>query len=349
MIGSKKSRDFKRAAGRPVGLLQNSAIEMEQPMRIALKRALEKRRPWPRVRPPRRRFGARKPFPFVRALRRGLAPARLGELRLVSGSLEVRLARTEAELTASQRLRYEVFYEELSAKPSAEAAAARLDFDRYDKFCDHLIVLDHSGTEANRVVGVYRLLRRDVAAKAGQFYTQDEFRIRKLLRGGRQVLELGRSCVHPDFRSAGVMNLMWRALAHYIAMHDVKIMFGCASFHGSNPKDHALALSYLHKNHLAPPQLRPKAIRKRYVSMDLLPDSEIDEKAAQNALPPLLRGYLRLGAMIGDGAVIDEDFDTVDVCVVVRTDQLAADYAKRYQRTRERTGAGDAAGAPLGA
>jgi putative hemolysin len=326
----------------------DEAIEVEQPMRIALKRALQKRRPWKRVRPPRRRSGARRPFPFVRALRRGPAPARIGELRLVAGKLEVRLARTDAELTAAQRLRYEVFYEELSAKPSAEVAAARLDFDRYDQFCDHLIVLDHSGPVANRVVGVYRLLRRDVAAKAGQFYTQDEFRIRKLLRGGRQVLELGRSCVHPDFRSAGVMNLMWRALAHYIAMHDVKIMFGCASFLGADPKKHALALSYLHKMHLAPPQLRPKAIRKRYVRMDLLPHSQIDEKAAQDALPPLLRGYLRLGAMIGDGAVIDEQFDTVDVCVVVRTDQLAADYAKRYQRLRERTGAGDPVGAPLG-
>jgi putative hemolysin len=154
----------------------DEAIEVEQPMRIALKRALQKRRPWKRVRPPRRRSGARRPFPFVRALRRGPAPARIGELRLVAGKLEVRLARTDAELTAAQRLRYEVFYEELSAKPSAEVAAARLDFDRYDQFCDHLIVLDHSGPVANRVVGVYRLLRRDVAAKAGQFYTQDEFR-----------------------------------------------------------------------------------------------------------------------------------------------------------------------------
>ena len=349
MITSNQRSAIRPSIGPTEAWSSDEATEVEQPMRIALKRALAKRRPWKRVRPPRRRFGARKPFPFVRALRRGPAPARLGELHLLARTLEVRLAKTDAEIRAAQRLRYEVFYEELSAKPSPEVEAARLDFDRYDQFCDHLIVLDHGGPVANRVVGVYRLLRRDVAAKAGQFYTQDEFRIRKLLRGGRQVLELGRSCVHKDFRSAGVMNLMWRALAHYIAMHDVKIMFGCASFLGADPQKHALALSYLHKMHLAPPQLRPKAIRKRYVRMDLLPDSEIDEKEAQNALPPLLRGYLRLGAMIGDGAVIDEQFDTVDVCVVVRTDQLAADYAKRYQSARERTGAGDAVGADLGA
>lgn len=290
---------------------------------------------------------SRAPFPFVRALRRGPTPARVGELRLLSGALEVRLARTDAEIAASQRLRYQVFYEELGAKASPDVAAKRRDFDRYDQFCDHLIVLDHSGPTANRVVGVYRLLRRDAAVKAGQFYTQDEFRIRRLLRGGRQVLELGRSCVHKDFRSAGVMTLMWRALAHYIAMHDIKIMFGCASFLGADISQHALALSYLHKNHLAPPQIRTKAIRKRYMRMDRIPPSQIDDKAAMNALPPLLRGYLRLGGVIGDGAIIDEQFDTVDVCVIVRTDRLAEDYARRYRALRERTGGGDAAGAPL--
>lgn len=316
-------------------------------MPIALKRTLVRRRPWAKVRPPRRRrFGVAKPFPFVRTLRRGATPTRLGELRMVVGSLEVRLARTDAEVAAAQRLRYEVFYEELSAKPSPEVKAERRDFDRFDPFCDHLIVLDHGGEEPNRIVGVYRLMRRDIAAKAGQFYTQDEYSIRKLLRGGRQVLELGRSCVHPDFRSAGVMNLMWRALAHYIAMHDVKLMFGCASFHGADPKDHALALSYLHHNHLAPQQMRPRALRKRYVNMNMTAPDAIDEKAALNALPPLLRGYLRLGAVIGDGAVIDDAFDTVDVCVVVRTDRLAEDYARRYRRLREKTGV-DPAGAPL--
>jgi len=320
---------------------------MERPMPIALKRPLVKRRPWGKVRPPRRRrFGVAKPFPFVRALRRGDAPIRLGELHMSQGALEVRLARTDIEIQAAQRLRYEVFYEELSAEPAPDVAAERRDFDRYDPFCDHLIVLDHSGPGPGRVVGVYRLLRRDIAAKAGQFYTQDEFSIRRLLRGGRQILELGRSCVHPDFRNGTVMNLMWRALAHYVAMHDVKIMFGCASFLGADPEKHALALSYLHHNHMAPPQFRPRALRKRYVRMDRLPVGEIDEKAAQQALPPLLRGYLRLGGVIGDGAVIDKAFDTVDVCIVVRTDRLAEDYARRYQRVRERAG-GDPAGAPL--
>jgi len=316
-------------------------------MPIALKRPLVKRRPWGKVRPPRRRrFGVAKPFPFVRALRQGAAPIRLGELRMVLGPLEVRLAQNDAEVAAAQRLRYEVFYEELAAKPSPEVARERRDFDRFDPFCDHLIVLDHSGPAVNKVVGVYRLMRRDIAAKAGQFYTQDEFSIRRLLRGGRQVLELGRSCVHKDFRTGGVMNLMWRALAHYVAMHDIKILFGCASFPGADPSKHALALSYLRHFHMAPPQLRPRALRKRYVRMDRVPLDKIDEKEAQQALPPLLRGYLRLGGSIGDGAVIDAAFDTVDVCVVVRTDRLAEDYARRYRRMRERTGV-DPAGAPL--
>lgn len=317
-------------------------------MPLALKRPLAKRRrPWGKVRPPRRRgIGMSKPFPFVRALRRGPAPTRLGELRMAAGPLEVRLARTNAEIMEAQRLRYEVFYEELAAKASPEVAAERRDFDRFDPFCDHLIVLDHGGDQPNRVVGVYRLMRRDVAAKAGQFYTQDEFSIRKLLRGGRQVLELGRSCVHPDYRKAGVMNLMWRALAHYVAMHDVKVLFGCASFPGADPAQHKQALSYLFHNHLAPPAIRPKALRKRYVRMDWMDADAIDDKAAQQALPPLLRGYLRLGGVIGDGAVIDEAFDTVDVCIVVRTDRLAEDYARRYRVVRDKTGV-DPEGAPL--
>ena len=321
---------------------------MERLMPIAVKRPLAKRRLWGRVRPPRGRyFGSTKPFFFVRALRRGAQPTRLGELRMVAGRLEVRLAKTDAEIAAAQRLRYEVFYEELSAKASQEVSAERRDFDRFDPFCDHLIVLDHTSAPA-RVVGVYRLLRRDMAARVGQFYTQDEFSIRKLLRGGRQVLELGRSCVHPEFRNAGVMNLMWRALAHYIVMHDVKILFGCASFPGADPEKHSLALSYLHNSHLAPNQIRPRALRKRYINMNRIRADLIDEKEAQLALPPLLRGYLRLGGVIGDGAVIDEQFDTLDVCIVVRTDQLAEDYARRYQRMRDRTGV-DAVGSPLGA
>lgn len=321
---------------------------MERLMPIAVKRPLAKRRLWGRVRPPRGRyFGSTKPFFFVRALRRGAQPTRLGELRMVAGRLEVRLAKTDAEIAAAQRLRYEVFYEELSAKASQEVSAERRDFDRFDPFCDHLIVLDHTSAPA-RVVGVYRLLRRDMAARVGQFYTQDEFNIRKLLRGGRQVLELGRSCVHPEFRNAGVMNLMWRALAHYIVMHDVKILFGCASFPGADPEKHSLALSYLHNSHLAPNQIRPRALRKRYINMNRIRADLIDEKEAQLALPPLLRGYLRLGGVIGDGAVIDEQFDTLDVCIVVRTDQLAEDYARRYQRMRDRTGV-DAVGSPLGA
>jgi len=318
-------------------------------MPMALKRRLAERRPWRKVRPPRtRRLRLSKPFPFVRALRQGDMPTRLGELRMISGKLEVRLAKSELEVAAAQRLRYEVFYEELAAQATPDVAAARRDFDRFDPFCDHLIVIDHGAGQMNRVVGVYRLMRRDIAAKAGQFYTQDEFSIRRLLRGGRQVLELGRSCVHADYRNAGVMNLMWRALAHYISMHDIKILFGCASFHGADPNKHALALSYLHKNHLAPPQIRPKALRKRYVKMDRVPPTEIDDKAAMLALPSLLRGYLRLGGVIGDGAVIDAAFDTIDVCIVVRTDRLAEDYARRYRRLREKTGI-DPAGAPLGA
>jgi putative hemolysin len=247
-----------------------------------------------------------------------------------AGSLEVRLARSTAEIEAAQALRYKVFYQEMRATPSAEMAAARRDFDRFDEVCDHLVVIDHDrGDGPEGIVGTYRLLRRSVADRRGGFYSAGEYDISCLLDQQGEILELGRSCVDAAYRSGSTMQLLWRGNAAYVLHFDVTVMFGCASFPGADPKLHALPLSYLYHHHLAPAALRMRARDDQYVSMNLLPKEAIDAKAALREVPPLIKGYLRLGGFVGDGAVIDRQWDSVDVGVVVKTDRVAQRYRDR--------------------
>ncbi|MGH6880243.1 GNAT family N-acetyltransferase [Hypericibacter sp.] len=250
-----------------------------------------------------------------------------------AGDLELRLAENEAEIEAAQRLRYQVFYREMSAEPTPEMAAAGRDFDSFDPFCDHLLVIDRRvGEGAAGVVGTYRLLRRSRAADRGRFYSVDEYDIAPLVAHPGEVLELGRSCIDAEHRSRAAMQLLWRGIADYVMYHDVTLMFGCASLPGIDPAAHALPLSYLYYNHLAPEALRPRALSSRYVDMQLMPRDAIDLKAALLALPPLIKGYLRLGGFVGDGAVVDTQFNTTDVCVIVKTDWVTDKYFKHYTR-----------------
>ncbi|EWY40414.1 ornithine-acyl ACP N-acyltransferase [Skermanella stibiiresistens SB22] len=255
---------------------------------------------------------------------------------LRSGNLEVRLAESSAEVDAAQALRYRVFYTEMSAKPTPEMAIRRRDFDAFDRVCDHLLVIDHDrGAGAAGVIGTYRLIRRHAARSVGRFYSSDEYDIELLAGYAGEVLELGRSCVDAAYRGRSTMQLLWRGIAAYVHQYDIGVMFGCASLPGIDPVKLALPLSYLHHNHLAPPGLRPVALPERHVRMDLMDEREIDGRAALGLLPPLIKGYLRLGGYVGDGAVIDEQFNTTDVCVVVKTDTITDKYSKHYERRRE--------------
>lgn len=262
---------------------------------------------------------------------------------LRSGPLEVRLARDRDEVEAAQRLRYVVFYGEMGAEPTAQMRAEQRDFDRYDAFCDHLLVIHHGSGDNDepRVIGTYRLLRRSVAERFDGFYTATEFDIAPLLSVPGEVLELGRACVDAEFRSRPTMQLLWRGIATYVNQYSVKLMFGCASLPGTDPMALARTLSYLHYNHLAPEAIRARALPERYVATNILPASqvdataavaELDARATLSALPPLIKGYLRLGGMIGDGAVIDPVFKTTDVCIIVVTDLLAEKYFNHYIR-----------------
>ncbi|MEQ8735294.1 MAG: GNAT family N-acyltransferase [Rhodospirillaceae bacterium] len=257
---------------------------------------------------------------------------------VISGNQIIRLAASRSEIEAAQRLRYRVFYEEMGAHPMPEMAARGSDFDRFDDVCDHLIVIDRSNPHESNVVGTYRFMRRSHADAAGGFYSADEYDLSPLRSNGGEIMELGRSCVEPSFRTRHTMQLLWRGIAEYIVTHDIDLMFGCASFPGTDISAIAEPLSYLYHNHLAPDDLRPRAVERRYCSLKQTSVDLIDPKKALAQLPPLIKGYLRLGAFVGDGAVIDHQFNTTDVCIVVQTDRIADRYANHYaldSRTQE--------------
>jgi len=261
----------------------------------------------------------------------GDGEAGFGELR--GGNLGVRIATTPAELEAAQALRYNVFYHEMGAQPSEAARLSLRDTDAYDAVADHLLVVDHAiGPGPEGVVGTYRLIRQQAAAQIGRFYSADEYDIAPILAFPGTVLELGRSCVHRDYRGRSAMQLLWRGIAAYVFLHRIDLMFGCASLPGTDPDALAAELTYLHHQHLAPPEIRPRALPARYVEMRRMDPALLDPRRALTALPPLVKGYLRLGGFVGDGAVIDAQFNTTDVAVVVKTELVTAKYSRHYER-----------------
>jgi putative hemolysin len=255
----------------------------------------------------------------------------IGELR--AGNLGVRLAVTPEEIDAVQALRFRVFYSEMGAAAAPEILASRRDRDGFDAVADHLLVVDHEiGPGAEGVIGTYRLIQRDAAARIGRFYSADEYDIATVLAFPGRVLELGRSCVDVAYRGRAAMQLLWRGIAAYVFHHRIDLMFGCASLPGTEPGALAPELTYLYYNHLAPPALRPRARESRYVDMRRMDPDGIDPRRALGQLPPLIKGYLRLGGFVGDGAVIDEQFNTTDVAIVVKTDLVTDKYYRHYER-----------------
>lgn len=262
------------------------------------------------------------------------APASSAEIvKVVAGDFEVRLAATAAEVDAAQALRYRVFYEEMTAHPTPQMAALRRDFDAFDEVCDHLLVLDRRrGDGPEGIVGTYRLIRRAAAAKIGRFYSSAEYDIQPMIDYPGEVLELGRSCIEKDARNTATMQMLWRGIALYSFHYNIQVMFGCASLPGTDPSQHSLAMSYLHHHHLAPPEIRVRALASRFVDMNVLPPGSYDPRKAMARVPPLIKGYLRLGGYVGDGAVIDHEFDTTDVFIIVKTELVTEKYIRHYER-----------------
>lgn len=254
-----------------------------------------------------------------------------------SGALELRLAETDAEVEAAQRLRYRVFYEEMSAIASPSMREAQRDFDHFDTFCDHILVVDRATMDDDgqpSVVGTYRLMRDADANRAGGFYTSGEYDLSPLLSScteGERLLELGRSCVLKAYRSKpAAMQLLWRGIMLYVARFSVDTLFGCASLPGTDPGALALPLSYLHHYH---PVSGIEGVRARpelYTNMNRIPKEELDVREARRMLPPLIKGYLRAGAEIGDGAVVDRQFGTTDVLIYLPVPRIDRRYQHRF-------------------
>jgi putative hemolysin len=249
------------------------------------------------------------------------------------GSLEVRLAITKKDIRRAQKLRYRVFFEEGRALADARSALARRDICPFDRICDHMLVIDHEarskfGRLKPKVVGTYRLLRQDVADQHGGFYSAQEFDVAPLLarHAGTRFLELGRSCVLPEYRSKRTIELLWRGIAAYMQHYRIGAMIGCASFEGTNPLALALPLSFLHHNAVAEGDWSASALPERFVQMDMISKESIDLRRALDALPTLIRGYLRIGAKFGAGAVIDRQFGTTDVLVILPVEAIDAKY-----------------------
>lgn len=244
----------------------------------------------------------------------------------------VRLARTNADLMGAQRLRYKVFVEELGGNGVLVDHDLRLERDHFDAHFDHLVLVDdrRSVDEWDHVVGVYRLLPDDRLDQAGQFYSEGEYDLSVLKTSGRRLLELGRSCVEPAYRGGMAMYLLWSGLAQYVQARGIEILFGVASFHGTDLRSLAPPLSLLHHGHLAPEDLRVRALAAQFQPMDLCPSDQIDRLAAMRAVPALIKGYLRLGGFVGDGAFVDHEFNTVDVCLVIDTARMNARHRAIY-------------------
>lgn len=255
----------------------------------------------------------------------------------LSGSLEVRLAATEKDVRKAQKLRFRVFYGEGNAQPDRTTELLRRDICPYDALCDHLLVIDHAavtrfGRVKPKVVGVYRLLRQPVAERCGGFYSAGEFDLGPLLarQKGKNFLELGRSCVLPEYRSKRVIDLLWRGLWAYVQHHRVDALIGCASFPTANPLDHAEGLAFLSASAPASEDWTASARPELYVRMDMRDPASLDMRRALANLPPLIKGYLRVGAKFGDGAVVDRQFGTTDVFVIMPVAEIGARYAQHY-------------------
>lgn len=285
-------------------------------------------------------YGPRTRLPFFAHFRPVKTYGRLGDL-------EVRLAQSRGDLRLAQRLRYDVFYKEMSAKPSITAQFRRRDVDPYDAVCDHLLVVDLAATAQNknwrgrlmpRVVGTYRVLRQEIADRSLGFYTQGEYDIAPLMaaKPSHRFMELGRSCVLRPYRTKRSVELLWHGLWTYVREHKVDVMIGCASFEGTDPSAHAMALSFLYHHASAPDEWRVRAHSALHVPMNILPKDKVDARAALKALPPLIKGYLRLGAFVGDGAVIDRQFGTTDVLIVLPVEKIDPRYFEHFGAPDER-------------
>lgn len=247
-----------------------------------------------------------------------------------SDNFIIKLVHTKSELKKAQALRYSVFYKEKKAKPTLPKKLIRLDYDKIDKFADHLIIIDKN--KKNKVVGTYRLIRGDVAELYGGYYSSTEFNLINIVNNyqKKHILELGRSCVHKNYRNGTIMNLLWKAIAEYVKLYDIKVLIGCASFSGTDPIKYSEELTYLRDNFSLPANLSVKSYDKNIYPAYKLNNDNSNQLRTFAKLPPLIKGYLRVGGKVSDNFFVDHRFNTIDLFVVVSTDDIDTRYKKKY-------------------
>jgi putative hemolysin len=257
------------------------------------------------------------------------------------GNLLVKIAQTPEEIAGAQSLRHKVFFEERSGGTALKSRSVgnEKDEDKYDVFCDHLIVVetDESGQGIGKTVATYRLLSQSQAEKAGGFYTASEFKVSVLLERfpTLKFLELGRSCVLPEFRTKRTIELLWHGSWAYVRKHGYDVMFGCASLNGVEVEPHREALALLYEAAKADADWDVSG-NGELVDLSALSQGNSNFKNAIRALPPLIKGYLRLGAMFASQAVIDRQFGTIDVLVLLPVSRLNPRYVNYYGENAER-------------
>lgn len=246
----------------------------------------------------------------------------------------LRLASTPRDILAAQRLRYRVFVQELGATGPLIDHDRQVEQDAFDPLSDHMILIDNRADPAlgNHVVGAYRLLPSDHLPPDQPFYSETEYDLTPLRQSNRRLLELGRSCVHPDHRGGTAMFHLWNGLAAYILDRKIEILFGTASFHGTDITALAMPLSWLGHHHLAPPDMRVTARPDHRAALTQIPEAGLDRRSAMAAMPALIKAYLRLGGFVGDGAWVDHAFNTIDVCLVMDTGRMSAKHRDFYLR-----------------
>jgi len=249
------------------------------------------------------------------------------------GDLEVRLAENNEDIRAAQQLRYKVFYKEMGAAGDANIALIQRDEDVFDQYCDHLLVLDK-----NRIIGTYRLLLDTKAKLAGGYYSQSEFDLTPILKSNPRLrpMELGRSCVLSAYRNRRIMELLWHGIWAYALQNNVGLMFGCASFNGTNPGKFTDSFSWLKKHASLPESENCKGQPENSIEFSSLKPGFCENKQAFAGLPPLLKGYLRVGAKVASQAVIDHQFGTTDVLVVLKMAEINPRYIAHFRADASR-------------
>jgi len=259
---------------------------------------------------------------------RFLKKNKLNFIPIIFKNFTVKIAETDFEIKKAQHLRYKIFLKDKKTKNNPINNLFKRDFDFYDKVSDHIIIIDNNINNNENVVGTYRLLRGNFAKIYKGFYTEQEFDISNLKKhfSNSNMLELGRSCVHIDYRSGIILKLLWQGISNYINNYKIKILFGCASFHGTDPKKFRNEFNLLRKNFCLNDDFNVKSLQKNPIHFQTLQD----EKMVFKNLPPLIKGYLRAGGMMSKDYFIDKEFNTIDFCVVVFTDQIIDRYKNKF-------------------